>query len=698
MRRAGRAEDKRPVFSLERLLSRSDALTYHRAAAIQPRAPAHGPAPGGVFILAEGRNLMTRLRPVLAALLICATLSTGAMAQGTPTGLEPEGRWSGIARGQALTPPMGWSSWNAFGMRISEDKILGVSTALTDTGLARLGYRYVNIDDGWWLKRRQPDGRLQVRTELFPSAAVGGAETTSFRPLVDKLHAMGLKAGIYSDMGRNSCSQTFDRTAPNLPEGTVAEREVGLYGHVDQDIRLFFKDWGFDYIKVDGCGIDDSGAAARAAQTGRFAPFTPLVYRDAVNRSDLAATKALYGSVADALARENPDNDYVYSLCLWGAGNVRAWGKEIANLSRTSDDIKPVWGRMLHVFDSAATRPLYAHPGTWNDPDMLYVGQGDFDQNHLVEARSHFSLWAMINAPLLIGLDLRTAPKSILDIFGNEDLIRVNQDPGGHQATLAYTSDDVEIFVKTLEGTNHKAVALFNRGGLATPVTLTAAHLKMRPDAPIVLRDLWSKETLAPFTREKVFQLAPRQTLVFEVEEGARALAGGWYLSEIPGRINVAKDGVVRPEADPTIYRAINPYGDSTRSSGSRPTYAGWGGAAADENVYGEALSVNGRKFASGIGILANSRMQVRADKKFSQFTTEVGVDDNTLNPSASVVFEAYGDGKLLARSKPMKAGDAAVALKANIKGVAVVELVVRQAAQTASPVATVWGGAAVMD
>jgi hypothetical protein len=123
---------------------------------------------------------------------------------------------------------MGWNSWNAFHTDVTEAKVLDSAKAIVDSGLRDLGYIYVNIDDGWWLKRRTSDGRMQVRTAIFPSAKVGGSETSSFRPFTDKLHRMGLKAGIYTDIGGNSCSQAYDLHSPNLPEGTTAERQIGL--------------------------------------------------------------------------------------------------------------------------------------------------------------------------------------------------------------------------------------------------------------------------------------------------------------------------------------------------------------------------------------------------------------------------------------------------------------------------------------
>src|SRR5688500_1238957 len=168
--------------------------------------------------------------------------------------LAPTGRWSAYTAGRALTPPMGWNSWNAFATDIDEQKIVGSAQALVDSGLARKGYRYVNIDDGWWLQRRAEDGQLVIRAARFPSTVRDG-ELPSFRSFTDRLHAMGLKAGIYSDLGRNTCSQAYSSDESDLPKGSVLEREVGLFGHIDQDISLFFADWGFDFIKVDGCGL-----------------------------------------------------------------------------------------------------------------------------------------------------------------------------------------------------------------------------------------------------------------------------------------------------------------------------------------------------------------------------------------------------------------------------------------------------------
>jgi hypothetical protein len=140
----------------------------------------------------------------------------------------------------AATPPMGWNPWNAFRTEVDEGKIMANADKIKRSGLAAAGYRYINLDDGWWLKRGA-DGRMIIRTSIFPSAAIGPDGRTSFRPLTDRLHAMGFKAGIYTDSGKNSCSQRWDPQSPNLPEGTVPEREIGLDGYEYQDLRLYFR-------------------------------------------------------------------------------------------------------------------------------------------------------------------------------------------------------------------------------------------------------------------------------------------------------------------------------------------------------------------------------------------------------------------------------------------------------------------------
>jgi hypothetical protein len=623
---------------------------------------------------------------------MCAMLFVQATAAQHADPLAPAGRWTGYAQGQAALPPMGWNSWNAFASAVDEAKVMGSAQRIVDSGLARKGYRYINLDDGWAAGRRVADGQLMIRTDKFPSALVQVRGTSSFRPFTDKLHAMGLKAGIYSDMGRNTCAQAWSATSEDLPKGSIAEREVGLHDHIEQDIELYFRAWGFDYIKVDGCGLRDFGPKSPKVKAGEARALTPIMDSGAITRTDVAAVQALFRRVGVAIERSNPDGDFIYSLCIWGAANVRAWAKDVGSVSRTSDDIAPAWGRLLVNFDSAVHRALYAHPGSWNDPDMLYIGAGDFDAQHLTEARSHFALWAMLNAPLLIGADLRKAPEVLMDILGNADIIALNQDPAGNQAIVAYDSSDLQILVKSLAN-GDKAVAIFNRGSGSQDVVLEASQLKYRADQPVALTELWSGKQ-STFTKELTVRAAPRETLIFRAR-GTRLLADGVYLSEQPGRVNPAVDGVTRPLVDPTIFRTAAGW-SGTRGAGDRPQYAGWGGARADSAPYGQTLQIARRTFSSGIGILVNSRLEVR-NEGYQRFTAQVGVDDSATDKRSAVIFTVYGDGRRLAQSRPLKWGDEAKALDVDVEGVRLIELVARSKDTDNATLPVTWGDAAVV-
>ncbi len=625
-------------------------------------------------------------------LLIAGCIAALAMPLAAFAQPAAKGVWLGNTDGAAKTPPMGWNSWNAFRTDVDEEKVMGAAQALVDEGLSKLGYVYVNLDDGWWRKRRLTDGRMIVRTSIFPSANTPDGNT-SFRPFTARLHALGLKAGLYTDVGRNACSQAYDLHSPNLPEGTAAEREVGLDGHVEQDINLYFGEWGFDYIKVDACGLADFAPDSKLVRDNGYAGMTPEIYRDAINRTDDAGVQKRYARVAAALKAANPDQDYVFSLCDWGMADVRSWGKAVGSSWRTSSDITPNWSSMLHNYDSVAKRALYAGPGHWNDPDILFIGQGEFDADHLTEARSHFTLWAMMSAPLLISYDLRKAPPELLSIWRNADLVAVDQDAAGNQATIAYDSDDAQILVKTMAD-HHKTVALFNRTAAPVTVTLLASHLKLRDDAPVELVDLWSKNK-SEFKGQLTVKLAPHETQVFSAT-GVRALPDGVYLSEIPGAINVADDGVKTPVPDPTIHRMIDPWG-GTASGSARPQYAGWGGAQADTTPYGQGLQIAGQHYESGIGVLSNSLLQVKNTDGYGSFRATVGVDDSTQNRGHPVTFAVYADGKLLTKTPAMKFGDQPREIAADITGHHVIELVsTSEVAANELPVVVTWGMARV--
>jgi len=585
--------------------------------------------------------------------------------------LQPSGTFSVRESKAAATPPMGWNPWNAFRTEIGEGKVFASAEKIKQSGLAAAGYRYINLDDGWWL-RRDADGRIVIRTRIFPGAAIGPDGQTSFRPLTDRLHKMGFKAGIYTDSGKNSCSQRHDPHSPNLPEGTVLQRQIGLDGYEHQDLRLFFNEWGFDYVKVDACGLADFGGDNAAVASGQYAEFKTEFTRAKPAESNLSAVETRYARIGRLLHELKPEGDSVLAICVWGEADSRRWAGKHGNLWRTSADIEPKWESMLHNFDSAATREMYAGPGRWNDPDMMAIGLGDFDGGHLVEARSHFSLWSILSAPLLMGFDLTRAPQPILDILGNSEVIAVNQDVAGNQGVLVQQQGDVQVLVKTLAGRGERAVAVFNRGSKSSDVAVTWSQLKFKPAAKAKVRDLWAHGDVASAVDSLQVHVGPRETRMFKLS--GEPLAGdGYYLTELLGRINVAVDGVA----------AVNP--DVTAASG---------GPRADRTPQGGRLSLAGQAQEYGIGIQANSRLEFNAKGQFKRFTAKAGVDDSSAGSSEAVVFKIYGDGKLLFASAALRRGVAPASVDVDVSGVQVLELVAEGPKTSENALNTAWGDA----
>ncbi|PON48990.1 Glycoside hydrolase [Trema orientale] len=277
-----------------------------------------------------------------------------------------------IANGVARTPPMGWNSWNHFQCNVDEWTVKTTADALISTGLAALGYKYVNIDDCWGEVNRDERGNLRAKSSTFPSG---------IKALANYVHARGLRVGIYSDAGYRTCSKTMP----------------GSLGYEDQDARTF-AEWGIDYLKYDNCYHDGSKPQDR------------------------------YAKMSYALLKVG--RPILYSLCEWGEENPATWAGQFGNACITSiADENNVWGR-------------YAGPGRWNDPDMLEVGNGGMT---IDEYRSHFSIWAAMKAPLLIGCDVRSISKETLGILGNKEVIDVNQDTLGVQARKIRSKAGLEV-------------------------------------------------------------------------------------------------------------------------------------------------------------------------------------------------------------------------------------------------------------
>ncbi|KAL1176235.1 hypothetical protein V6Z11_A04G144400 [Gossypium hirsutum] len=313
-----------------------------------------------------------------------------------------EHRRSMLSNGLGMTPPMGWNSWNHFGCNIDEKMIKETADALVSTGLSKLGYEYVNIDDCWAEISRDDKGNLVPKKSTFPSG---------IKALADYVNKKGLKLGIYSDAGYFTCSR-------KMP---------GSLGYEEQDAKTFAS-WGIDYLKYDNCNNDGS------KPTKRYPVMT---------RALMKAGRPIF-----------------FSLCEWGDMHPAEWGAPVGNSWRTTNDISDNWESMISRADQNEIYAEYARPGGWNDPDMLEVGNGGMTKDEYIV---HFSLWAISKAPLLLGCDIRNMTRETMDIITNKDVIAVNQDPYGFQAKKVRMEGDQEIWSAPLSGYKI-AVVLLNRG------------------------------------------------------------------------------------------------------------------------------------------------------------------------------------------------------------------------------------------
>ncbi len=340
----------------------------------------------------------------------------------------------------AVTPPMGWNSWNHFAERVTDADVRAAADALVSSGMRDAGYIYVNIDDTWQGKR-DANGVLQPNKK-FPD----------MKALADYVHSKGLKLGIYSSPGPTTCA-----------------KYEGSYGHEEQDAKSYAA-WGIDYLKYDLCGFRDIMKKETGGEHGEKA---------------FEMQKAAYEKMHKALVATG--RPIVYSLCQYGWNDVWKWGPDVGgNLWRTTGDINDHYDRMEQIGFSQAGLSKYAGPGHWNDPDMLEVGNGGMTED---EYRQHMSLWVILAAPLLAGNDLSKMSPETLAILTNKDVIAVDQDTLGKQGDRVWAEGPMEVWAKPLSG-GAKAVALFNRAPDPKPITLNLSDVGFGANAK--MRDLWT--------------------------------------------------------------------------------------------------------------------------------------------------------------------------------------------------------------
>lgn len=341
-----------------------------------------------------------------------------------------------LANGLAATPPMGWNSWNHFGCNINENVIKQTADALVSTGLSKLGYHYVNIDDCWAELARDEKGNLVPKNSTFPSG---------IKAVADYVHSKGLKLGIYSDAGYFTCSTLMP----------------GSLGYEEQDAKTFAS-WGIDYLKYDNCHNDGT---------------KPNKRYPVMTRALMKAGRPIF-----------------FSLCEWGDLHPALWGARVGNSWRTTNDIADTWDSMISRADMNEVYADFARSGGWNDPDMLEVGNGGMTKDEYVV---HFSLWAISKAPLLIGCDVRNATKETLEILSNKEVIAVSQDTLGVQAKKVRMEGDVEIWGGPLSG-YRVTVVLLNRGPRRYSITAEWDDLGIPLNTVVEARDVWEQKTLKP--------------------------------------------------------------------------------------------------------------------------------------------------------------------------------------------------------
>jgi len=357
----------------------------------------------------------------------------------------------------ALTPPMGWNSWNCFANTVTEHHVLDAADDLVKSGLRDHGWTYINIDDCWMPKNSDPDATMHGPERDAAGKINSNPRFPDMKRMTDHIHALGLKAGIYSSPGPTTCGEC-----------------VASYKHEKQDAERW-AEWGFDYLKYDWCSYSQ-------VEKGSGRDYFKKPY-------------ALMGGMLKAQKR-----DIVFSLCQYGMENVGEWGASVnGNSWRTTLDIYDNWGKLLSIGFNQAEFAQFTGPGHWNDPDMLVVGWVGWGSNlhptHLTpnEQYSHVSLWCLLSAPLLLGCDLAKLDDFTLNLLTNDEVLAVNQDPLGHGAHRVLKRADQEIYTKLLED-GSLAIGLFNLYEDEETVSIHWSDLGLTGSQQV--RDLWRQHDL----------------------------------------------------------------------------------------------------------------------------------------------------------------------------------------------------------
>ncbi|MEJ3746839.1 NPCBM/NEW2 domain-containing protein [Actinomycetes bacterium KLBMP 9797] len=651
------------------------------------------------------REPVRRTLAVALAWALLAAASTGtagpARAASVPRAPAPAPL---VDDGLALTPPMGFNNWNAFGCDVNETLIKQTADVMVSAGLTAAGYEYVNIDDCWSQRERGADGRLVPDPVKFPSGIKGVA---------DYVHGKGLKLGIYGDAGTKTCA--------GYP---------GSLGNEELDAQTW-AEWGVDYVKYDNCYNESDGSQA-----------------DYIRR---------YTAMRDALRATG--RPIVYAICEWGTSQPWTWGADVGHLWRTTGDISDNWISLRSIIATNAPLYRYAGPGHWNDPDMMEIGNGGMTDT---EYRTHMSMWAMMAAPLLIGTDLRTASAQTLAILGNRDIIAIDQDPLGVQGAVLSDQDGLMVLDKPLAD-GDRAIALYNSTDALATISVPAGATGLDRARAYRLRNVWTGEVTQAETTISA-AVPAHGTVVYRVRPATRptryppsVTAGATLGTLVPGAdggtltTTVTNRGagaltdlrvtVQGPEgwtitpttatrrpllgtdrALPTMWTVAAPEGTSAASYPLRitATYR-WGpqgtrAATASELVAavvtapaggrrhlstvppvraanavgpvetdqsnggepdrdGNLITIGGQVYTRGLGTTGPSEIVYYVGGRCSQLVTDVGVDDEAAAP-VPATFTIYADDTAVATSGSVASGDAPRTLTADLTGATWLRLV----------------------
>ena len=366
----------------------------------------------------------------------------------------------------ALTPPLGWNSWNCWGLSVDQDKIIQSAHAFVKKGLVNHGWSFINIDDGW-------EGNRDATGEILPNE-----KFPDMKALGDTLHKLGLKFGIYSSPGLLTCGG-----------------HTGSYQHEQQDVITYAK-WGVDYLKYDWCS-----------------------YWGINKDESVSEMKKPYGIMQKALAKV--DRDIVYSICQYNMADVHEWGEEVGgNLWRISGDIVDTWESMSSIGFSQIDNAKAAGPGHWNDPDMMVVGFVGWSSNlhparlTVNEQYTHVSLWSLLSAPLLIGCDLNRLDEFTLNLLTNDEVLAIDQDILGRQALPVIRKKDYQVWVKELEDGN-KAVGIFNLDLQKREIEINWKDLGIHENQNV--RDVWRQKDLGFFKDKFKSKIPPHGVILIKV-------------------------------------------------------------------------------------------------------------------------------------------------------------------------------------